>query len=124
MSFDTLVKMTTGEHQAQWAILTGYYPASRSAAESNAYKDFINPTTIDYTDTERVAYIESAQLNAKEYMDASKGWIKFVDPGFDGSATIRNRVDGIIGDIVTESTKSIEDILESYYSALSTYVRK
>lgn len=124
MAFDTVVKMTTGECQAEWAILTGYYPASRSAMESKKYQDFINPSTIDYSDSERVAYIESAQLNAKEYMDASKGWIKFVDPGFDGSATIRNRVDGIIGDIVTESTKSIEEILESYYSALSTYVRK
>ena len=124
MAFDAVVAMTTGENQAQWAILTGYYPASRSAAESASYKEFINPTSIDYEDSERVAYIESAQLNANEYMNSAKKWIKFVDPGFDGSATIRNRVDGIIGDIVIENAKSIEEILESYYTALSKYVRK
>lgn len=123
MAFDTVVKMTTGKFQAEWAILTGYYPASRSAAESKEYQEFINPASIDYEDSERVAYIESAQLNNNEYMNADKGWIKFVDPGFDGSATIRNRVDGIIGDIVTESSKTIDDIIEGYYSALSKYVR-
>lgn len=124
MAFDAVVSMTTGENQAEWAILTGYYPASRSAAESKAYQEFINPSSIDYEDSERVAYIESAQLNANEYMNASKKWIKFVDPGFDGSATIRNRVDGIIGDIVIEAGKTIDEILASYYSALSNYVRK
>ena len=57
-------------------------------------------------------------------MNSAKHWFKFVDPGFDGSATIRNRVDGIIGDIVIENSKTIDEILASYYSALSNYVRK
>ena len=124
MAFDAVVNMTTGVNQANWAILTGYYPASRSAAESAEYQAFINPSEIDYSDSERVAYIESAQLNANEYMNSAKHWFKFVDPGFDGSATIRNRVDGIIGDIVIENSKTIDEILASYYSALSNYVRK
>ena len=125
MSFDTVISMTTGIHQAEWAIATGYYPASRSAAESAEYKAFINPEKIDYEDTERVTYIESSQLNNNVYMNPENKWLKFVDPGFDGSATIRNRVDGIIGDIITDmSSHTIDEILGNYYSALKDYVRK
>lgn len=123
MAFDAVVKMTTGKNQAHWAMSTGYYPASRSAAEHPDYQAFINPTTIDYDDTERVAYIESAQLNENEYMNPDKHWYKFVDPGFDGSAIIRSRIDGVIGDVLIETSKTIDEILAEYYSSLSKYVR-
>ena len=125
MAFDTVVKMTTGDYQAKWATLTGYYPASKSAAESKIYTDFIDGES-DYSDIERLAYQEGARLNQKEYMNAEKGWHKFVDPGFDGSATIRDKADKIIPSIINDVDKSIEDILQSYYddAALRKFVRK
>lgn len=131
LAFDTVIKMTTGEYQAKWATLTGYYPASRSATESKLYQDFINPATPDYSDPIATAYREGAKLNQDEYMRASKKWTKFVDPGFVGSATIRLKADNIVGDIINygiegdPSYKTIEEVLQGVYDdpQLTKYVR-
>ncbi len=124
-AFKTVVKMTTGDYQATWATKTGYYPASKSATESKIYQDFINGSGSD-DDAISLAYREGAQLNQNEYMTAAKGWHKFVDPGFDGSATIRLKVNGVIGDIINkQKTMTIDDVLQSYYTdpSLVKYVR-
>ena len=125
MAFDTVVKMTTGDYQAKWATLTGYYPASKSASESPIYKEFISGTP-DYSDSERTAYMEGAQLNESEYMNAEKNWIKFVDPGFDGSAKIRDKANSIVPNVINKYESSIESILQDIYddAALQDYVRK
>ena len=124
LAFDTVVKMTTGDYQAKWATLTGYYPASKSASQSQIYQDFINGTP-DYSDQLATAYREGAQLNEREYMKAENNWTKFVDPGFDGSATIRDKADKIIPQIITDIDKTIDEILTGYYndSSLKKFVR-
>lgn len=130
LAFDTIVKFTTGEYQAKWATLTGYYPASKSAAESETYQRFIDPAKygdpVTYDDPIAVAYREGAKLNNDEYMDASKHWIKFVDPGFPGSAAIRLRVDSIITKLISYPDKTIDEILQEVYSdpQVSKFVRK
>ena len=126
LAFDTVIKMTTGEYQAKWATLTGYYPASRSATESKLYQDFINPAQPDYSDPIATAYREGAKLNQDEYMMAAKNWTKFVDPGFVGSATIRLKADNIVGDIINyNGEKTIEEVLQGVYSdpQLTKFVR-
>ena len=119
LAFNTVIKMTTGDYQAEWATRTGYYPASKSATQSSIYQDFIKGTP-DYSDKEATAYREGAQLNENEYMNAEKHWNKFVDPGFEGSATIRDKADTIIQSIITntygDAPKTIDEILQSYYT--------
>lgn len=124
LAFETVIKMTTGDYQAKWATLTGYYPASRSAAGSVIYKEFINGTP-DYSDIVATAYREGAQLNEKEYMNKDNHWIKFVDPGFDGSATIRDKADKIIPSIINDIDKTIDEVLTAVYndSSLKKFVR-
>ena len=124
LAFETVIKMTTGDLQAEWAKRTGYYPASRSATESAIYKEFIEGTP-DYSDAEATAYREGAQLNQREYMNKDKAWFKFVDPGFEGSAIIRDKMNYLIPDVLNKD-KTIQEVLDSYYAddALKAYVRK
>ena len=104
-----LEKLTTAEYQTEWCLKTGYYPCSKSAAESQKYQDFLHeadPAKIQeyadahqmsYADREKevyatqakVAYREGSQVNSNYYMNSSTGWTKFVDEAFIGSAEIR-----------------------------------
>lgn len=123
--FKAIVKMTTGDYQADWAVQSGYYPASKSATNSKIYQDFINGDGSQDNDLQ-YAIRKSCKLNQDEYMNSSKGWKKFVDPGFNGSNVIRSKVGLIITDLTTvKSDYTIEQILNSYYTdnELKMYVR-
>lgn len=128
LAFETLIRMSTGSYQAEWAKRTGYYPASRSASNDPIYKDFLagadDPTDPEFT-TKR-AYREGAKLNNDEYMNPDNHWVKFVDPGFVGSAEIRSRVDTIVSSIVSAPDTSLTSILDNVYadSNVKDYVRK
>ena len=89
--------LTTGKFQTEWCLQTGYYPCSKSAANSDEYKAFLNEKT--YDSPTRVAYREGSILNTNEYMDSSKHWTKFVDPAFDGSSEVRTLVKGVLDGI-------------------------
>lgn len=88
---------TTGKFQTEWCLKTGYYPCSKSAAESDEYKAFLAEKT--YDSPTRVAYREGSILNSEEYMTSSKNWTKFVDPAFDGSSEVRTLVKGVLDGI-------------------------
>ena len=118
-AFDAIVAFTTGDLQGAWAAETGYYPASKSATNSQVYQDLINGTAAADNDSKK-AYMESAQLNEKYYMNSESGWIKFVDPGFVGSSVIRTEVGTIMG-IVLAKESTLEDILDESMKTLSTY---
>lgn len=123
--FKAVVKMTTGEYQAEWAKQTGYFPASKSATNSATYQNFINGDGASDTPLQ-LAIRKAAKLNQDEYMSSSKGWNKFVDPGFDGSNEIRGKVDYIVGDVVNKQTIGVDTILQTYWddASLKDYVRK
>lgn len=107
-----LEKLTTAQYQTEWCLKTGYYPCSKSAAESDEYQNFLHeadPSKIQeyadahgmsYADREkevyatqaRVAYREGSQVNSDYYMNSNTGWKKFVDEAFIGSAEIREVV--------------------------------
>ncbi len=128
-AFDAIVALTTGELQSEWAVQTGYYPASISATNAKPYQDLINNAPKSEVEA---AYQESAKVNEDNYMKASENWTKFVDPGFMGSSIIRNEVSSIVGIVFKnynlrikgESYKTIDEILQESYNRLGTYVKK
>jgi len=123
-AFNCLVDFTTGELQAAWVVDTGYFPASKSATQCESYKKMINST--DYDNATVVAYRESNQVNDSEYMTTSKGWEKFVDPGFVGSSTIRSTCKDILSSVFNHVgiDQTYDDILNAACNTLRTYVRK
>ena len=92
---EIMVKLSTGEMQGTWAATTGYYPSSISATNSVAYQALLNNT--NKSNKTKVMYQESAKLNQEEYMGKDKGWIKYTDAAFVGSATIRDKIKTVIG---------------------------
>lgn len=117
-SVKVIKAFTTSKFQTEWCLKTGYYPCSKSAAESDEYKAFLAEKT--YDSPTRVAYREGSILNSEEYMTASKNWTKFVDPAFDGSSEVRILVKGVLdgvfslaGDSLDSAYKAKLDQLES-----------
>ncbi len=119
MAFDAMVAFTTGNLQGAWAAETGYYPASKSATNSEVYQALINGTA-GVDNATKKTYMESAQLNENYYMNAESGWKKFVDPGFVGSSVIRTEVGTIMG-IVLAKEKTPEQIINESIATLSNY---
>jgi len=122
-SFENSVKaikeFTTGKWQTEWCLKTGYYPCSKSATNSNEYQAFVHEAQVKegntwrdmtaaeaeeagaFTSPVRVAYREGSKLNDEEYMSATKGWDKFVDPAFEGSAILRAAVKKIFDAVLS-----------------------
>lgn len=103
---EAIFTFATGQYQADWAQSTGYYPASRSATNTKSYQEFIKadkPTT-ETEDWNAVAFREGSKINADEYMndELANKWFKFVDPGFDGSSTIRDRVATLVSTVYND----------------------
>ena len=128
-AFEAIVALTTGDLQSEWAVQTGYYPASISATNGTAYQNLINNAPKNETEA---AYQESAKVNEENYMKASEQWTKFVDPGFMGSSIIRNEVGTIMGIVFKnyvleqqgKAFKTVDEILQDSYNRLGTYVKK
>lgn len=118
--FKFIVKLTTGEYQLDWCLKTGYYPASKTVANSPAYQEFLyeDQKTGDgypqkaYLDDmgnpagTRVSYREGSRVNEEYYMPPQNGktshfnddgepWHKFVDDAFVHSSDIRLAVKSI-----------------------------
>ena len=91
-SAKVLEALTSGKFQTQWAMETGYFPASKRAAD-DTYKAFINGT--DYRDPTVVSYRDGARVNENEYKNGT--WTRFVDDAFIGSAVIRTVCNDILG---------------------------
>lgn len=125
MCFEAIVKMTTGDNQAKFASLTGYFPASKSATESQVYQDFLNGTE---TNPIKRAYRDGARVNNEQYMASDKGWTKFVDPGFLGSSEIRSTVNTLITSLITNHKDPAFDLdsfmTKAYNDSFADYIRK
>ncbi len=119
-TFDLIVWLSTGEAQAKWSVTTGYYPASKSATETDTYKNFIaaDPSTLTAT---QVLYQESFTVNEENYMLEETAdevaWVKFVDPGFIGSSQIRLAVDNVMAQVfMCESEDDIPNVYRNLYT--------
>ena len=132
-SVKVIKAFTTGAFQTDWCLKTGYYPCSKSATNSAEYQAFVHEgqkkvgdewvsmTAAEaeaanaYSSPVRVAYREGSLLNDQEYMNTAKGWDKFVDPAFEGSAILRAAVKKIFDSILSIGSGDIEN--DSAYKA-------
>ena len=123
-SFEAMVAISTGEIQGTWAKETGYFPASKSAMESEVYKDFLSH---DYGNRQALlrAYKESFVLNRDEYRGEGSTWTQFVDPGFVGSSTIREQVGTILPSVLNrDAGVSIDSCVDAVVAKLTNYIKK
>ncbi len=75
-----------------FAIGAGYYPVTNTMLNSDIYQGYINTTSASKSDFSKIG---AAKVNANIYGDPANGWIKFVDPGFVGSADIREQIETV-----------------------------
>ncbi len=118
-AFDAIVAFTTGDLQGAWAAESGYYPASKSATNSEVYQELLAGETAADNATKK-AFLESAQLNQNYYMNNDTNWVKFVDPGFVGSSVIRAEVGTIMSSVLT-GEKTLEEILDDSMRTLANF---
>ena len=109
-----LVKYLTQVKNGEFAANTGYFPACKSAAESEDYKDFLAHPKGD----EEKLNVAAARVNLDVY--DKDGWSKFVDPGFVGSSTIRTDVDSITAQIFIGG-QGIAETIEEHKNNLMDY---
>ncbi len=127
-SFETMVALTTGDIQGEWAAISGYYPSSKSAYNSEVYQNLLN-NPVDPADKQfqlKRAYKESAVVNSSKYMDktAAQRWYKYTDPGFVGSSEIRDAAATIVPELLKKDAKNIDDTMTAVLSTIQLYVKK
>jgi ABC-type glycerol-3-phosphate transport system substrate-binding protein len=100
---------------------TGYFPTGPFSYNSEDYQLYLES---DMQSNTEVLQLECANLNNEIYAGADTGWTKFVDPGFRGSADIRDLVDTIPGLLmVGEPYRTVEEVLNAIYNSLSDYFK-
>lgn len=110
-AFKVLKALSSSEYQAEWCLQTGYFPSTKSVTNSAAYQAFLNSTS--YENSTAVAYREGAKVNANIYTKASEGWNKFVDPAFEGSAILREKLTGVIKAACDLSSDASDDAFKN-----------
>ena len=100
---------------------TGYYPTCSFAYDSDEYQSYLESEI--KTAAEQLE-LDSAALNNTVYNGEGSTWTKFVDPGFRGSADIREAVDLIPGYIMTgKPYDSVDKALTAVYNSCSDYFK-
>ena len=107
--------LTIGEHQTDWCIDTGYYPASTAAENEDKYQAFLDNKS--YTDELAVYKREGAETNHVHYSNAEEKWIRFVDDAFIGSAQVREAVKSILPNVFSQIQSNLDNT-DSYYTEL------
>ncbi|MCQ2743009.1 MAG: extracellular solute-binding protein [Bacilli bacterium] len=113
-----LLKYLSQIKNGEFAAGTGYFPACEKAANSKVYQEFLNSTKGGADDKVNRS---AAKVNAEVYT-AANGWNKFVDPGFNGSSTVRTSVTSIPAQVFIDNA-NIDDVIAAQYKTLSDYVR-
>lgn len=136
-----LVKFLSKYANGYFCSQTGYYPTcpyaesagadglagmwanyDRDTFEGGDYVSWFNEASDPLAGTADKIKAEAAKVNLDHYINSEKNWVKFVDPPFPGSATIREEV-ASIPQAVFYNTSSPADAIRSVYSKLSDYVR-
>ncbi len=109
-----LLRYLTYEVNHEFGMRTSYYPVTDGTMlaedESNPryqdyklYKEFLNADEVDATEK---AIRDAARVQADGYQEkdaeGEQLWIQFVDPGFIGSARIRDEVSFVMGQIFAD----------------------
>ena len=85
-----LLKFLTKYANGEFSAATGYFPACEYAFNSEDYQEFFSYKPKSMTDEINLA---AAKVNVDQYMKASENWTKFVDEAFDGSSSVRTRIE-------------------------------
>ncbi len=106
-AFCAMVELTTGHLQSTFVASTGYFPASKSAMDDEAYKKVLNNPTkrVDFL------YQRAGQINKTVY--DTENWDKFVDPGFVGSNAVRSAVKMALNNVFAGSVDTAMDLIWS-----------
>ena len=98
---------------------TGYYPTCSYSYNSDDYQSYLES---ELTTATQELELASAVVNNETYNGEGKGWTKFVDPGFRGSADIREAVELIPGYLLTGTPyATVPAALDAVYNSLSDY---
>ena len=114
-----LMVFLSQQENGKFAAQTGYYPTCDFSFKSNDYQAYLDSDLKTATEELELA---SATINNNTYNGKDAGWTKFVDPGFRGSADIREAVDLIPGYLMTGTPyATVTAALDAVYSSLSDY---
>lgn len=137
-----LLKFLSKYANGYFCSKTGYYPSCPFAeiagddgtsgmwahAEENDDYDGVDYATWleeakDSPSTTDQIKAETAEVNLNYYVKDGENWIKFVDPPFPGSASVREEV-ATIPPTVFYNRQTIDEAIEELYGNLHSYVRK
>ena len=105
-----------------FASQTGYYPTCSYSYNSDEYQSYLES---DIKTATEILELASATINNETYNGEGSTWTKFVDPGFRGSADIRESVDLIPGYILTgKPYDTVDKALTAVYNSCSDYWRE
>ena len=100
-----------------FAAQTGYFPTCDYSYNSLEYQSYLDD---DFKNETAILRQDAASINANNYV---KEWTKFVDPGFRGSADIREQVELIPGYLMVHQYKDVEATIDAVYKSISNYVK-
>jgi len=114
-----LICFLSQQDNGAFAAQTGYFPTGEYPYNSIEYQQYLENEFKSSTDILRQA---SASVNSTEYV--GKNWNKFVDPGFRGSADIREAVELIPGYLMTHTYSSVQETLDEVCKTIADYIKK
>ena len=114
-----LMVFLSQQENGKFTSQTGYYPTCPFSFESDDYQAYLESDLHSATEELELA---SATVNNEIYNGKDSGWTKFVDPGFRGSADIREAVDLIPSYLMTGTPyATVDATLDAVYKSCSDY---
>jgi len=124
---------TNAQHLAAWKLIkylakaanglfaaeSGYYPSCAYATSSADYQEFVNRAPVSIAD--KIAY-QTVKVNSDYYMNSASNWIKFVDPGFVGSSSVRTSVSTVMARLFVDGLTP-QAAIDEQYASLKDYVK-
>jgi len=119
-AFNLIMDLTRGEIQGEWCAKSGYFPVGEKQVNSQAYQKMV--TKANPTFKERLLQ-QGAELD-KTYR--TSGWEKFVDPGFNGSANIRGKLNTVFDKILhgAGDDADITKVMDTVWSSIGANNKK
>ena len=114
-----LVKWLSQIENGTFAALTGYFPTCKQAMNSEDYQGWIKSPR---SSNDKIN-VEAAKVNAEVYDDAAQKWTKFVDPGFNGSSTIRTDIGAVTAEVFIDH-EDINSCIQKHVNNLLDYVQE
>jgi multiple sugar transport system substrate-binding protein len=116
-----LLKYLSKDKNGLFSTLTGYFPSCEYALQSEEYQAFLSGSLVSTADEINYA---AAKVNMDTYTASGSTWHKYVDPGFVGSATIRDDVSTIMHELFNNKPQTTPDaVIKAHYAALRDYVK-